>query len=154
MRALVQRVSGASVQADGVRTGAIGLGLLVYVVVGVEDRPQDAVSLARKVAGLRIFPDEQGKMNLSVREVGSEVLVVSNFTLAADASKGRRPSFDSAAGREHAKPLYDQFVQAMTAEGCKVSCGVFVAEMVIDSQAAGPVNLVIDMPPKEGPPQE
>lgn len=145
MKALVQRVSQASVSVDGQLAGSIGMGLLVYLGIAAGDDPAKARKLAAKVAALRIFRDDQDKMNLSVRDVGSQVLAVSNFTLLADTSQGRRPSFVAAAPGPDAQPIYEAFVEALAAEGCKVATGVFGADMTIDSQAIGPVNVLVDM---------
>lgn len=146
MRALVQRVAWAEVAVEGRVVGRIESGLLVYVGVGAGDRPEDAAWLAGKVAGLRIFRDEAGKLNRSVREVGGAVLAISNFTLLGDARKGRRPAFVAAAPAEAARPLHEAFLAALRAEGVPVATGVFQAEMAVRSEAAGPVNIVIDSP--------
>ena len=147
MRALVQRVSSAQVQADGKVTGRIGRGVLVYLGIGSADRSASAEKLAEKVAHLRIFQDEQGKLNLSVRDVRGGVLAVPNFTLLADARKGRRPAFSGAAAAQLAQPLYEAFTAALQREGLQVAKGVFGAEMMIRSEAAGPVNIIVDIPP-------
>src|SRR5437868_104554 len=110
MRAVIQRVSRASVTVDGRVTGAIGKGILIFLAVAKGDEPAQALYLVEKVTGLRIFPDEAGKMNRSVIEVGGALLVVSQFTLYGDCRKGRRPSFDHAAGLEDANRLYEYFV--------------------------------------------
>ena len=148
MRALVQRVDWAEVEVQGRRVGRIERGLLVYVGVGREDAAVDAEWLAEKVAGLRIFQDEEGKLNRSVQDVRGDVLAVPNFTLLADARKGRRPAFAAAAGFEEARGLHEAFVAALRARGVCVETGVFGATMAVRSQAAGPVNIVIDSPPR------
>jgi len=146
MRALVQRVAEARVTVGDEVVGRIGPGLLVYVGVATGDTPKDAQWLARKVANLRIFEDAQGKLNHSVRDARGSVLAVSNFTLMADARKGRRPSFVDAATTDVAEPLTQVFVEALRGEGLDVATGVFGAMMSIDSQAIGPVNVVVDTP--------
>ena len=146
MRALLQRVAEARVTVAGEVVGQIGAGLLVYVGVAPDDTPAAARWLARKVANLRIFADEQDKLNRNVRDARGSVLVVSNFTLLADARRGRRPSFVSAAGGDAAEPLTRAFVDALRGEGLEVATGVFGAMMSIDSQAAGPVNVLVDTP--------
>jgi D-tyrosyl-tRNA(Tyr) deacylase len=147
VRAVVQRVCWAEVETDGRVVGRIGKGLLVYVGVGATDTPADAERLAEKLAGLRIFPDDQGKLNRSVQDVRGGVLAIPNFTLLADARKGRRPAFNAAAGQEAAAPLYEAFVGALRSRGLRAVGGAFGAEMLIRSQADGPVNLIVDMPP-------
>jgi D-tyrosyl-tRNA(Tyr) deacylase len=129
--------------------GSIGSGLLVYLGVAPADTHAEAQRLAQKVAGLRIFRDEQDKMNLSVLDVGGAVLAISNFTLLADASRGRRPSFVAAAGPDLAQPLYEAFMDDLRKAGCRVEAGRFGATMEIDAVAAGPVNVLIDMEPQE-----
>ena len=149
MRAVVQRVAWAEVEVDGRITGRIEGGLLVYVGVGNEDTPDHAATLARKVANLRIFEDDDGKLNRSVQDVGGGALVISNFTLMADARKGRRPSFTFAAPSETARPLHEAFATALASQSVPVEQGVFGATMHIRSEAAGPVNVIMDVP---GPP--
>lgn len=144
MRALVQRVSRAQVTAGAEVVGHIDRGLLVYLGVAPADTQDDARWLARKVAGLRIFDDERGKLNLSVTDVKGQVLAISNFTLLGSASEGRRPDFGGAASGDVAKALYDEFCMALEATGLTVGRGVFGASMIIDSLADGPVNVVID----------
>jgi len=148
MRALVQRVDWAEVEVEGRRVGRIERGLLVYVGVGTSDTPAEAEWLAGKVAHLRIFQDEEGKLNRSVQDVRGGVLAVPNFTLLADARKGRRPAFVGAAGFEQAGSLHEAFVAALRARGVRVETGVFGATMAVRSQAAGPVNIVLDSPPR------
>ena len=150
MRALVQRVSSARVQVAGRETGRIDNGLLVYVGVGADDSTSHAARLAEKIAGLRVFEDDQGKLNLCVRDIpGGGVLVISNFTLLADARKGRRPSFASAAKAEAARPMLEAFVGGLEQNGCRVARGAFGEHMTIDAVADGPVNLIVDFPPRQ-----
>ena len=144
MRALVQRVAWAEVEADGQIAGRIEEGILVYVGVGVGDTVDKAGWLAEKVANLRIFEDEADKLNRSVRDVHGGVMVVSNFTLLADARKGRRPAFAAAAPAEQARPLHEAFLDALDRQGVRVETGLFGAKMAVRSQAAGPVNVIID----------
>jgi D-tyrosyl-tRNA(Tyr) deacylase len=144
MRAVVQRVSEARVEVDGQVTGAIGPGLLVLVGVAKTDTPADAEYLAAKVTGLRIFPDEAGKMNRSVAEAGGAMLVVSQFTLYGDCRKGRRPSFDMAAGAETARALYERFADACQAARVPVARGVFQAMMSVYLVNDGPVTLICE----------
>ena len=144
MRAVVQRVSRARVTVEGEVVGSIGPGLLVLLGVEKADDKSDAAYLAKKTAGLRIFPDEAGKMNTSVAEVGGEALVVSQFTLLGDCRKGRRPSFDRAAAPEKADSLYEQYVAELRAEGLRVQTGVFQAMMQVDLTNDGPVTILLD----------
>ena len=146
MRALVQRVSSAQVETDGEVIARIGRGLLVYLGVGQTDTIDHAARLAEKVINLRIFEDAQAMLNLSVRDAGGDVLVVPNFTLMADARKGRRPSFAPAAPPESAEPIYDKFVGALGQFGGHVAGGTFGQHMTIRSVADGPVNLLVDFP--------
>ncbi|MFZ5481350.1 MAG: D-aminoacyl-tRNA deacylase [Myxococcota bacterium] len=141
MRAVVQRVSRASVRVEGRVTGEIGLGLLVLLGVAPEDGPAQVAWLADKVEGLRIFADAEGKMNLSVRDVGGGVLVVSQFTLYGDATKGRRPSFVKAARPELAEPLYEALADRLGA-----ARGVFGAHMEVELVNDGPVTLILEAP--------
>jgi len=149
MRAVVQRVRWAEVQVDGQAVGRIEHGLLVYAGVAEGDTAADAEYLADKVAGLRIFSDEQDKLNLSVRDVRGGVLAVSNFTLLADARKGRRPAFVKAARPEAAEPVHRAFVEALARRGVPVAQGKFGAAMRIFSEADGPVNIILDSPPPD-----
>jgi D-tyrosyl-tRNA(Tyr) deacylase len=144
MRAVVQRVTSASVTVDDRTTGAIGHGLLVFVGVEKTDGPADAEYIAAKVGALRVFEDDAHHMNRSVQEVGGAVLVVSQFTLAADCRKGRRPSFDGAAAPEIAKPLYDEVVRSLQASGLRVATGEFQATMQVSLVNDGPVTLLLD----------
>ena len=145
MRAVIQRVSGASVSIDGDSAGRIGAGLLVLVGVEAGDAAADADWLAGKVAQMRIFPDEAGKMNRSVGEIGGGLLVISQFTLIASTAKGNRPSFIQAARPEEAVPLYERFLAAVeTAAGRRPERGVFAADMQVALVNDGPVTIVID----------
>jgi D-aminoacyl-tRNA deacylase len=144
MRAVVQRVSHARVTVNGETTGAIGLGLLVLVGVGLADAEADAVYLAEKVAGLRIFEDQQGKMNRSVQDVGGSVLAVSQFTLYGDVRRGKRPSFDAAAAPEKARQLYEFFVERIRAAGLKCETGRFQEMMKVELVNEGPVTILLD----------
>ncbi len=144
MRVVLQRVTRAQVEVAGETVGAIGPGLLVLLGVGQEDDAVDARSLAEKSAGLRIFEDEQGKMNRSVVDVGGSVLVVSQFTLYGDCRKGRRPGFSAAAPPERAAQLYQQYVERLRQLGLTVATGVFQAEMAVELVNDGPVTLLLD----------
>ncbi len=144
MRAVVQRVSEASVSVEGRVTGAIGPGLCVLVGVGQADAEADAQWLADKVCDLRIFEDEQGKMNRSVLDVKGAVLAISQFTLYGDARQGRRPAFVDAAPPDKARPLYDRFCALCRARGLEVQEGVFRATMQVRIVNEGPVTLLLD----------
>ena len=144
MRAVVQRVSAASVTVDGVVVGQIGAGFLVLLGVTHDDGAAEATLLARKIAGLRVFEDNGGKMNLALADIGGAVLAVSQFTLYGDVRKGRRPSFIDAARPEHAEPLCDRFVELLRAEGFAVETGVFGAQMAVQLVNDGPVTLWLD----------
>lgn len=144
MRALIQRVSRASVSVDGEIVGAIGRGFLVLLGVTREDGEEEAAYLARKIAGLRIFEDDAGKMNRSLADVGGAVLAVSQFTLYGDARKGRRPSFVNAARPQQALPLYERFCTLLREEGVPVEEGVFQAEMAVELVNDGPVTLWLE----------
>lgn len=144
MRAVVQRVSRASVRVDGSVVGAIGPGLLVLLGVGVSDTEEDARWLCDKTLHLRIFPNESGKFDRSVRDVGGEVLVVSQFTLLADVAKGRRPSFSDAAPPEKARQLYEYFTALVREAGLICATGEFGARMEVELVNDGPVTIVID----------
>jgi D-tyrosyl-tRNA(Tyr) deacylase len=144
MRVLIQRVSRASVTVEGQVVGQIGVGFVILVGVTHGDTPAEAEWLAQKVAGLRLFEDAEGKMNLGLMDVGGSVLVISQFTLYGDAAKGRRPSWIAAARPEHADPLITQFIHQLEAQGLTVATGVFGAHMVVDIQNNGPVTLLVE----------
>ncbi len=144
MRAVVQRVKRARVVVEEECVGEISAGLLVFVGVARNDTPEDILLLSEKVAGLRIFEDEQGKMNLSVLETGGSVLVVSQFTLLGDCRKGRRPSFIDAADPEKGLAYYDSFVAELKGRGLNVQTGRFRAEMQVELINDGPVTMLVD----------
>ena len=144
MRAVVQRVSRARVTVEGRVTGEIGAGLMILLGVGREDSATVAASLAEKVANLRIFEDEQGKMNRSLLEVKGAALVVSQFTLYGDARGQRRPSFISAAAPEQAAALYEEFNKALRGLGITVATGIFQAMMSVELVNEGPVTILLD----------
>ena len=144
MRAVVQRVSRARVVVDGRVTGEIGAGLVVLVAVGRTDTPKTAAVMAEKIVNLRIFNDDQGKMNRSLIDIGGAVLAVSQFTLFGDARGGRRPSFIQAAPPEQGKSLYEEFVRAVTALNVRVETGVFQTHMSVELTNDGPVTILLD----------
>src|SRR5580704_3366757 len=144
MRAVVQRVSRASVSVDGKATGEIGPGLVILVAVGKEDTAATASAMAEKVANLRIFGDDAGKMNRSLVDMGGGALVISQFTLYGDARGQRRPSFIQAAPPELGKALYEEFVSALKALGVQVETGVFQAHMSVELVNDGPVTILLD----------
>ncbi len=144
MRAVLQRVREARVEVAGQVVGAIGKGLVVLLAVAKPDTAAEADYLAEKVTGLRIFPDDAGKMNRDVIEAGGALLVISQFTLYGDTRKGRRPSFDSAAGPEQARALYEYFIQACRARGVPVQTGVFQASMAVHLINDGPVTVICE----------
>jgi D-tyrosyl-tRNA(Tyr) deacylase len=144
MRAVVQRVRQAKVEVGGQVVGEIGHGLLILLGVGKPDTRKDADCLADKLAGLRIFPDEAGKMNRDVRESGGSLLIVSQFTLYGDVRRGRRPGFDAAADPLHARALYEYFVDAMRSRGVPVQTGTFQAMMSVHLVNEGPVTIIVD----------
>jgi D-aminoacyl-tRNA deacylase len=141
---VVQRVRRARVTTGGTVAGEIGPGLLVFVGVANDDGPADVEYIAAKTRDLRIFPDDQGRMNRAVAEAGGAVLVVSQFTLQADCRKGRRPSFDGAAPGPIARALYEDVVAALRASGSSVSTGVFQADMDVELVNDGPVTILLD----------
>ena len=147
MRIVVQRVSSASVSVDGVVVGKIGPGLLLLVGVGPGDDRQDLGAVAKKLVEMRIFDDEDGKMNRSVLDAGGAVLAVSQFTLFADTRRGRRPSFTGAAPPDVAKPVFDGFVDALQRTSIRVETGVFGARMDVSLVNDGPVTLILDLDP-------
>ena len=144
MRCVVQRVSDAYVTSEGEETGRIGRGLMVLIGVSCEDTEKDVKYMAEKVPNLRIFEDGQGKMNLSLKDVGGAILAVSQFTLYGDARGGRRPSFIAAARPETANALYEQLVAAWRAQGLTVETGRFRAEMQVALVNDGPVTILMD----------
>mgnify|MGYP006301168751 FL=1 len=146
MKVLLQRVSSASVCADGELSGSIGPGLVALTGFGRNDSEKDLEWMACKMTGLRIFPDPRGNMNLSVCDIQGEILLVSQFTLHADCRKGRRPSFMKAAPPERAEMLFDLFTQMVAASGRRVQTGVFGAMMKVELVNDGPVTLMIDSP--------
>jgi len=144
MRAVVQRVNRAKVTVNGEITGEIGLGLLVLLGVGHQDTEADSQYLADKIAGLRIFEDEAGKMNRSVRDAGGSILAVSQFTLYGDVRRGKRPSFDDAAPPDHARRLYELFVERIRIAGLRCETGRFQEMMQVELVNEGPVTILLD----------
>lgn len=144
MRAVVQRVHSASVSADGKIAGRIDRGLLVYLGVGKNDTEKDVEWMCEKVANLRIFEDENGKMNLSLLQINGEMLVISQFTLYGDCRRGRRPSFDEAAPPEDGQRLYEMFIEKVSQQVRKVEKGIFGAHMEVESVNDGPVTILLD----------
>ncbi len=144
MRIVLQRVTRAHVEVAGETVGAIGRGLLILLGVTHDDTREDADHLASKVVQLRIFPDDAGRMNRSLLDAGGALLVVSQFTLYGDCRKGRRPSFDQAAAPEHARELYEYFVQRVKLSNVEVSTGIFQAEMQVSLVNDGPVTFILD----------
>ncbi|MGI6765646.1 MAG: D-aminoacyl-tRNA deacylase [Lentihominibacter sp.] len=144
MRAVVQRVKSSSVAVDGKITGSIQQGLMVLIGVEKEDTEKDCEYIAKKISALRVFDDEDGIMNLSIRETGGEVLAVSQFTLLGDARKGNRPSYFNAADPEKAIRLYNITVEIIRKNGIKVEEGIFQAEMMVEITNDGPVTILLD----------
>jgi D-tyrosyl-tRNA(Tyr) deacylase len=144
MRAVIQRVSEATVTVEGERVAHIGRGFLILLGISHSDNEAEAAYLARKIAGLRLFEDAEGKTNLGLGDMNGEALVVSQFTLYADARKGRRPSFTDAARPEQAQPLYLRFCELLAAEGIPVQRGIFQAHMQVALVNDGPVTLWLD----------
>jgi D-aminoacyl-tRNA deacylase len=144
MRAVLQRVSHARVRVDAATTGEIGNGLLVLLGVSGQDTVADVTYIATKIRELRIFSDEQGRMNRSVEDVRGSVLMVSQFTLYGDGRKGRRPSFDAAAPPDMAKQLYEDVIRELRGAGVPVETGVFQAHMMVELENDGPVTLLLD----------
>ncbi|MDD5134639.1 MAG: D-aminoacyl-tRNA deacylase [Phycisphaerae bacterium] len=144
MRAVVQRVKKAKVVVDGRIVGQIDAGMLVYLGIGKDDGEKDVAFMADKIANLRVFADENDKMNLSVKDTGGQVLIVSNFTLFGDCRKGRRPGFDLAAEPARANKLYEKVAELIKQEEIEVQNGVFAADMQVHSQNDGPINFLLD----------
>jgi len=144
MRLVLQRVKGAEVKVEGQTVGKVGKGLVVFLGVKNGDGEGDAKYLAEKVAKLRVFEDTSGKFNLSIMDVGGEVLVVSQFTLYGDCRKGRRPSFTQASPPEEAIKLYQRFVALLQERGLRVETGVFGSRMLVEIQNQGPVTFVLE----------
>jgi D-tyrosyl-tRNA(Tyr) deacylase len=149
MRAVIQRVSRAAVRVDGVTVGEIGRGFLVLLGVTHSDGRAEADWMSRKIAGLRLFEDDAGKMNLGLSDIGGAALVVSQFTLYGDARKGCRPSFTDAARPDQAGPLIDYFVERLREEGVSVETGQFQAMMEVELVNDGPVTLLVDTATRE-----
>jgi D-tyrosyl-tRNA(Tyr) deacylase len=149
MRALIQRVSESSVEVSGKSVAAISKGFLILLGVAEEDTDSDLDQLAKKIPALRIFPDAEGKMNLSVADIKGDLLVVSQFTLIADTAKGNRPSFFRAAKPEKANFLYEKFIEKMRATGLKVETGIFGADMKLRLLNDGPVTILLDTRERE-----
>ncbi len=148
MKAVIQRVTRARVEVAGATVGAIGQGILVLLGVENGDQEADADWLVKKIVELRIFSDDAGKMNLSLTDLGGAMLVVSQFTLAGNCAKGRRPSFDTAAPPDEGKRLYDYFVAQVRVTGTPVQTGIFQADMQVELVNDGPVTFVLDSPRK------
>lgn len=144
MRACVQRATRGAVRVDGETIGQIGRGLVVLLGVGPEDSSSDVETMADKLTLLRIFEDEDGKMNRSLIDVGGEMLIVSQFTLMGDCRKGRRPSFVAAAQPEYANELYEEFIAAVKGRGVQVATGKFRATMEVELVNDGPVTMLVD----------
>lgn len=148
MKAVIQRVLESSVVVDGKTVGEIGQGILVLLGVEKGDAERDAEWLAEKIVGLRIFEDEAGKMNLGLKEIGGEILAVSQFTLAGNCAKGRRPSFDTAAPPDEGKRLYEYFVEQLRKLDIPVETGIFQADMKVSLVNDGPVTFILESPKK------
>ena len=146
MIAVVQRVTRASVAVSGSAVSEIGRGMVVLVAALSGDTTKEVEWMARRLVTIRIFEDASRKMNLSAAEVGGEFMIVSNFTVASDAKKGRRPSFDKAADYDQAKILFDHLIHNMRAEGAKVQTGVYGAEMTVEIINDGPITIIVETP--------
>ncbi len=144
MRAVLQRVTKAEVRVESRVVGQIGKGLLVFLGISHEDKEDDCRWLVDKISGLRIFEDQAGKMNLSLADIGGEVLLVSQFTLYGDCRRGKRPSWSRAARPEQAKKLYELFAKFMQDKKIKTACGVFQADMEVNLSNDGPVTMLLD----------
>lgn len=144
MRAVIQRVTEASVKVDGKITGEIGKGILIFLGVGEGDTEKDLKYIADKTIGLRIFSDENDKMNLSVQDIGGEILVVSQFTLYGDCRKGKRPSFSPSMEPVAAKRMYEEFIEYVSEQGIRTAHGIFGADMKVELLNDGPVTILLD----------
>ncbi len=144
MRAVVQRVRGARVEVDGQITGAIETGLMVFLGVGRDDDRTDVEFMADKLTNLRIFRDDEDRMNLCVKDAGGAILLISQFTLYGDCRKGRRPSFDAAGPPDKAEELYEETIELIRSMGIDVETGIFAARMQVISQNDGPVTFILD----------
>lgn len=144
MKVVIQRVSEASVKVDGITVGEIGIGLMLLIGIDEQDEKADADWLIQKLLNLRIFGDENGKLNLSIRDISGEILCISQFTLIADYKKGNRPSFIKAARPEKAIPLFDYFKEELTQSGLKTESGIFGADMKVHLVNDGPVTILMD----------
>jgi len=150
VKAVVQRVSEACVVVDGERVGEIGIGTVVLLAVESGDNEKDADWLAKKITELRMFSDANDKMNLSLKDVGGSILAISQFTLAGNCTKGRRPSFVSAAPPEEGKRLYEFFVAKTAETGIPVATGIFQADMKVSLTNDGPVTFILESPKRQG----
>jgi D-tyrosyl-tRNA(Tyr) deacylase len=144
MRVIIQRVKSANIEIDNTETAVIGSGLVLLLGIAKSDTRRDADYLVDKVAGLRIFADEAGKMNLDIKQAGGSLLIVSNFTLYGDVRRGRRPGFDLAAAPADARILYDYFVERARLTGIPVQTGSFQAHMLVSLQNDGPITLIVE----------
>lgn len=144
MRAVIQQVKQAKIEVDGQIIGRIDKGLLVYLGVGKEDNEKDAEFIANKIVNLRIYPDEDDKMNLSVKDIAGKILLVSQFTLYGDCRKGHRPSFDPAADPDIANRLYEKTIELIRQKGVPVETGIFAASMAVENINDGPVTILLD----------
>ncbi len=149
MRVLIQRVKKGAVTIDGALKNEIKQGYVILVAVGREDDSEDVAYLVRKTVNLRIFYDSQGKMNLALKDIAGEALVISQFTLYANTSRGNRPSFEQAAAPDLANQLYQEYIAGLLAENIVVKTGEFAADMLVDISNDGPVTILLESPPKE-----
>jgi len=145
MRAIIQRVSKASVSTEGRLVGSIGKGIVILLGIAKGDTEKNVDVLSEKCSTLRIFEDENGKLNLSLKDIQGEALVISQFTLYADTKKGRRPSFTEAASYTEAKPLYERFITALKKESIRTNSGEFGSKMLVDISNDGPVTLILEV---------
>ena len=145
MKVVVQRVGRTSLKVDGELVSEIDFGLAVFIGIKIGDGEAQAAAIAKKVAGLRIFEDAEGKMNLSVKDVGGQILLVSQFTLYGDCTRGNRPNFSAAERPERAKPLYELVAEYLRGYGITVKCGVFGADMKIEQFNDGPVSVIYEI---------